>query len=213
MAISWIASNPRKFGLDVSWKPLKVEWARLPVDREADIRVLADHAGINKDELIRMNRELHSYVTPSSDYMLKVRKSDVEAVAAVLNNRETKLVNSYFYSIRSGDTLSVLAKYYGVSVNQILSQNPGIDPKRLKIGATISIPAVKDLDPYTGQDSGAPAEEKEQSSLPDGVWTVRKGDTLWSIARQHGTSVETLAKANGMVLSDTLKIGMRLKVP
>jgi membrane-bound lytic murein transglycosylase D len=212
LAVSWIVSNPRKFGLDVSWKPHRVEWVRLPVGREADIRVLADHAGINRDELVKMNRDLHSYITPPG-YMLKVRKSDAGAVELVLGNSEIKLVDSYFYSIRSGDTLSVLANYYGVSVDQILSQNPGLHPDRLKIGATISIPAVKDTVPYTGQRSGTPREEKSQDSPTPGVWTVQKGDTLWSISRMHGTSPETLAKANGILLSDTLKIGMRLKLP
>ncbi|MDR2445183.1 MAG: LysM peptidoglycan-binding domain-containing protein [Spirochaetaceae bacterium] len=213
LAISWIVSNPRKFGLDVSWKPQRIEWIRLPVGREADIRVLADRAGINRAELVKMNSELRSYVTPPEGYMLKVRKSDAEAVELVLGNSEIKLVDSYFYSIRSGDTLSVLAEYYGVSVNQILSQNPGIQPDSLKIGSTISIPAVKDKAPYAGQGMNTHLEEKKQDSPPPSVWTVQKGDTLWSIARSHGTSPETLAKANGILLSDTLKIGMQLKLP
>jgi membrane-bound lytic murein transglycosylase D len=213
LAISWIVSNPRKFGLDISWKPVRIEWVRLPVERQTDLRALAEYAGIDKDELIKMNSELHSYVTPPSAYMLKVRKSDVETVAAVLNNEEIKLVHSYFYSIKSGDTLSALAEHYGVSVNQILSQNPGITPERLAIGATINIPAIKAKDPYIGQEMAASVEEKTQSGQPSGVWTVRKGDTLWSIARRHGTSVETLAKTNGILLSDTLKIGIQLKVP
>jgi membrane-bound lytic murein transglycosylase D len=213
LALSSIVSNPRKFGLDISWKSLRIEWVRLPVDRAADLRVLADHAGIDRDELIKMNRELHSHITPSSGYMLKVRKPDAEAVEAVLNNKEIKLVNSYFYSVKSGDTLSVLAAHYGVSVNQILSQNPGIHPERLKIGGIISIPAVKSIGPYTGQSTEAPYKEENQAGTPPGVWTVRKGDTLWSIARHHGTNVETLAKANGILLSDTLRIGMQLKVP
>jgi hypothetical protein len=63
----------------------------LPFDRQADLRVPADHAGVNRDELIKMNRELHSYVTTLSGYMLKVRKSDAEAVQAVFDNIKMSL--------------------------------------------------------------------------------------------------------------------------
>jgi membrane-bound lytic murein transglycosylase D len=213
IALSWIVSNPRKFGLDISWKPVNIEWVRLPLDRQADLRVLADHAGVNREELIKMNRELHSYITPPSGYMLKVRKSDAEAVQAVLDNAEIKLVNSYFYTIKPGDTLSALSAHYGVSVDRILAQNPGVHPKLLKIGATISIPAVKDAAPYTGPVIEAPDEAEKQSRQPEAVWTVQKGDTIWSIAKYHGVTPETLAKANGMLLSDNLKIGTRLKLP
>ncbi|MDR3356044.1 MAG: LysM peptidoglycan-binding domain-containing protein [Spirochaetaceae bacterium] len=213
LAISLIASNPRKFGLDISWKPGRVEWTRLAVDREADIRVLAEEAGVDRDDLIRMNRELHGYVTPSSGYMLKVRKSDAEAVEAVLRDREKTLVKSYLYRIRSGDTLSVLAKHYGVSVERILSRNPGIRPESLPVGGAISIPAVKDVAPYSAPAPEAPAKAENRDNPPSGECTAQKGDTLWSIAKRYGLTVEALAKANGMLISDTLKIGARLKIP
>jgi LysM repeat protein len=50
-------------------------------------------------------------------------------------------------------------------------------------------------------------------TLKDGVWTVKKGDTFWSIARRFSVPPETLARANGMLLSDALSIGYRLNVP
>ncbi|MDR7543428.1 MAG: NlpC/P60 family protein [Armatimonadota bacterium] len=44
-------------------------------------------------------------------------------------------------------------------------------------------------------------------------YTVRQGDTLWSIARRYGTRPEALAAANGIALEDTLAIGQILRVP
>ncbi len=44
-------------------------------------------------------------------------------------------------------------------------------------------------------------------------YTVRQGDTLWSIARRHGTRPEHLAAANGIRLEGTLAIGQVLRVP
>jgi LysM repeat protein len=46
-----------------------------------------------------------------------------------------------------------------------------------------------------------------------GSWTVGPGDTLWAIARRHGTTPEILAAANGRCLDSPLKPGDTLKVP
>lgn len=43
--------------------------------------------------------------------------------------------------------------------------------------------------------------------------TVRRGDTLWALARKHGTTVAALARANGLRNPDQLQVGMQLKVP
>ncbi|MDR1363801.1 MAG: LysM peptidoglycan-binding domain-containing protein [Spirochaetaceae bacterium] len=215
IAVYYIASNPRKFGLDISWKPVEIEWARLPVDRQADLRVLAEHAGLDKDELLKMNRELYNHITPPAPYMLKVKKDDVEAVQAVFDNQDIKLINNYYYRIKQGDTLSVLAQHYGVSVNQILAQNPGVASNLLQIDKMIAIPAIKDVAAYTGTPPAAVSAVKQTApGIPmTNVWTVKKGDTLWTIARLHGVSPEALAKANGIAVSGALRIGLQLKVP
>ncbi|MDR0409520.1 MAG: LysM peptidoglycan-binding domain-containing protein [Spirochaetaceae bacterium] len=212
IAVYHIVSNPRKFGLDISWKPAETEWARLPLSRQADLRLLAEHAGIDKNELLSMNSELYHHVTPPAGYMLKVKKEHVETVRNVVDNHDIKLVNSYYYRIKSGDTLSDLSRHYGVSVNQILAQNPDISPNSLQIGRTISIPALKDTAPYTGKPREVAGLSDADVSMT-GVWVVKKGDTLWSIARSCGVSTEALAKANSISLSAVLRIGSHLKVP
>jgi membrane-bound lytic murein transglycosylase D len=213
IAVYCIVSNPRKFGLDISWKPVKIEWELLPVSRQADLRLLAEYAGVDKDEMLKMNRELYNHITPPAAYMLKVKRDNTEAVKAVFDNNDIKLVNSHYYRVKSGDTLSALAQHYGVSVNQILSQNPDISPNSLQIGKTIVIPAIKDVQPYGGA-SGTAAAAQTAPNIPlTGVWTIKEGDTLWSIARLHGISPEILADANGISLSGALRIGLQLKVP
>jgi membrane-bound lytic murein transglycosylase D len=207
IAVYYIVSNPRKFALDISWKPARVEWTRLPVERQADLRLLAEQAGVDRDELLRMNRELYNHVTPPVGYMLKVRATDAKAVSAALDNAEISLIDYHYYSVKTGDTLSALAARYGVSVNRIMSENPGIDPDSLQIGKRLRIPVLKSIKEAAVTESAAP--EKDLA----GVWVVQKGDTLWSIARRHGISAEVLARANGMSLFDTLSIGRELKVP
>jgi LysM repeat protein len=62
-----------------------------------------------------------------------------------LKTRSTGKQNGYDYTIRSGDTISAIAKAYRdqgvkVTVDQILKTNPGLDPKNMKVGQKIFIP-------------------------------------------------------------------------
>ncbi|MDR1902504.1 MAG: LysM peptidoglycan-binding domain-containing protein [Treponema sp.] len=205
LAVSYILSNPRRFGIENTWTD-HVEWTRIPVGKSVDLEVLAEHAGVDKQELKAANQELLFNITPAdSSYHLKVRAEDAEKIAAVLDRTDIKFVKYYFYTIRSGDTLSALSKHYGVSVKQIEAANPGVSAQTLRLGVQLRIPAFKDVGPY---------EKPKQAGLSfNGRYTVKKGDTLWSIARTHNISPEVLAEANNMKLNDTLSIGRNLKTP
>ena len=50
--------------------------------------------------------------------------------------------------------------------------------------------------------------------VPDGFYKVRKGDTLYSIAKQHGTTVEKLKKLNGFSdkAASNLKVGQKIRI-
>jgi len=50
-------------------------------------------------------------------------------------------------------------------------------------------------------------------SAPTEAYRVQPGDTLWSLARRHGTTPERLAVLNGISTEGILSIGQRLKVP
>lgn len=48
----------------------------------------------------------------------------------------------FIYTIRAGDTFFLLAQRYGISVQDLLTANPGVDPDRLQIGQNICIPVA-----------------------------------------------------------------------
>jgi membrane-bound lytic murein transglycosylase D len=207
LAVAWILSNPRRFGLDPSWEE-DPRWTRVAVDRQADLRLLAGEAGIDAAELLRANRELVYTITPPGrGYYLKVKAADAEKTAAVLARADLPLITFYIHSISSGDTLLALALHYGVTVEQILESNPGTQARYLRIGAKLMIPAFKDVGPYEKPRVSAGALSFA------GTYTVKRGDTLWSIALAHEVDPEALAEANGMNLNDILSVGRVLKTP
>ena len=57
-----------------------------------------------------------------------------------------------------------------------------------------------------------PAQAAPSQSASLDVYLVRAGDTLWSVARRHGTTPERLGALNGISTEAILSIGQRLKV-
>jgi membrane-bound lytic murein transglycosylase D len=205
LAVSHIMSHPRRFGVSVSW-PEDPGWTRVQVGRTVDLDLLAAEAGVDGDMLKRANRELSYNVTPpDAAYHLKVSAGDAAALREVLERKDLTLIKYYFHTISSGDTLSALARHYGISVDQILGSNPGVRAQFLRLGSRLIIPALKEAGPY----------QKERQIPPDfeGNHLVKRGETLWSIALAYNIDPETLAEANNMALNDTLREGKTLKTP
>ena len=208
LAISYIMSNPRYFGIEPLWHE-DPEWTRVKVGRMVDLELLATEAGIDTRELKSANRELRYNVTPPDpNYYLKVRTADAPAVMAVLERKDLTLIKYYFHTIASGDTLSEIAQYYGVSVDNILKNNPGVQAKYLKIGSRLLIPAYKDVAPYRA----SPRNVAATVAQGEKIHLVKRGDTLWSIAKTYHTTPEALARVNNMRLSDVLREGKQLKL-
>jgi membrane-bound lytic murein transglycosylase D len=206
LAVAHILSNPRRFGIDKIW-PEDPQWTRVPVGRAVDLDLLAEYAGIDGDDLKKANRELFYAVTPPDPgYHLKVRAGDAPAVEETLKRTDLVFIKYYFYTVRSGDTLSAIGRHYGVSADQIVSANPGTQPRYLKIGTRLIIPALKEAGPYQ-----PPPRNAEPSFT--GNHLVKRGESLWSISLAYNVAPEALADANGMGLNDTLREGRSLKIP
>lgn len=104
----------------------------------------------------------------------------------------TKANDNYIeYTVENGDTLYGIARRYNTTINAIKSLN-NLTSDILQIGTVLKIPTSSN-------------EDYEN-------YTVKSGDTLYSIANKYGTSVATLKSLNNLT-SDTLRIGQILKIP
>ena len=100
-------------------------------------------------------------------------------------------------NVRQGDTLSALAQRHGVSVGALVKANGIADPDRIYVGQMLVIPGAAPTRPAAG---GA------------GAHVVRPGETLGSIARRHGLSIQAIARANGIVDVNRIMAGARLRL-
>lgn len=94
------------------------------------------------------------------------------------------------YVIQRGDILAVIAVRFNTTVQAILAANPGLIPERLFVGQVICIP-------------------QPQPACPIGTspYSIKRGDTLASIALTFGTTVEALISANPGIIPEKLYVG------
>ena len=102
--------------------------------------------------------------------------------------------NSYW--VKHGDTLSGIARYYGVNMHALARANSIAHPSHIYVGQVICI-TYDYSGPYYG----------------DGQhYTVKAGDTLAKIATWYGTSVHYLMSLNGLYDANYIYVGQVLRV-
>ena len=238
LAVSDILTNSEENGIDWGESDALGETDVLEVKQSIDLSLLAAEIGVSPNLLYSLNPSLRFNITPpNAKYTLRVPATQRDATQNVLSKKKL-LLKYYRYKIRSGDSLSVLANHYGVSVKTIMKYNTNIkDSRSLKIGQEVIIPAVKQVEQYKTRNSSASATKQGAAgtkvkndrkmgstsgngskNLANGIkfagrYAVKKGDSLWTIAKKFSITVELLAKANGMRAHEVLALGRVLKVP
>lgn len=100
-------------------------------------------------------------------------------------------VNSNEYVVKSGDSLYSISRKYGVSVDELMSVN-NLKSTVLSVGQVLKIP--------------------NSGEVTNVIYTVKKGDSLWSIAKNNKTTVDAIVKLNNLSNAN-LSIGQKLLLP
>ena len=108
------------------------------------------------------------------------------------------------HRVRSGDSLWRIARRYRVSIRKLRLWNGLWRTNTLRIGQRIRIHGGRRGVPRAGRRAKVRGAKRHR---------VRAGESLWSIAVRHGTSVDRLCRLNGIKRSDKLQIGRVLKLP
>ena len=112
--------------------------------------------------------------------------------------------NSHEYVVRPGDSLWVIAARTGTSVAQLRRAN-GLSSDLINVGQKLTIPTE------SSSLTSVASFSEVSTTLSEVTHRVRRGDTLWRLANQYGTSVNQIQRDNG--LSGTqLKVGQELRI-
>jgi membrane-bound lytic murein transglycosylase D len=210
LAMRRIVHDPAAHGLEFAPIADQPYFAKVDVAAQIDLHVAAELAELAPEELLALNPAFNHWVTdPDGPHTLLVpvdRESRfTEAVAALPPEKRVRVV---YHHVRKGDTLGGIADKYGVSIAAIKTANK-IRGTLIRPGQDLLITAAP-----TGMGSSASttlvaAREPRNTSNKH---IVRRGDTLWSIARSHGVTMESIASSNGLSSDDTLAVGQVLQI-
>ena len=103
-----------------------------------------------------------------------------------VEGNETMGTGSIIYTVKRGDTLSKIAVMYGVTVNQIVDLNNIQNPNLIYPGEHLRITSIS-MPIYS---------KKEYNEYKK--YVVRRGDSLWRIARWYGVSIDYLVNLNNI---------------
>ena len=122
------------------------------------------------------------------------------------STKEVEMPNYVTYTVKKGDSLYSIAKKYNVSVDQLLKDN-ALTNNNLSIGQTINIRVPKESDVIIEECIG----NAYTPPSDDITYTVKKGDSLYSIAKKYNVSVDNIKRKNNLT-SNSLSIGQVLKI-
>lgn len=159
------------------------------------VSVLRTTNNLNSD-LIRVGQKLR---LPRDEQMLV----DPLYVAAAneLQKLQSGLIASerLTHKVRSGESLSVIARRYKVTVRELQNWNNISDPRKLRAGQTLTL-----------FHSPAPAPVSVRSGTIK--HTVRRGDSLWSISRRYKVKVNDLMRWNDLRKNSIIQPGQSIKI-
>ena len=113
------------------------------------------------------------------------------SIGQVLKIKDSSSNGETTYTVQKGDSLWVIANKYGITTEELKSYN-NLTSNLLSIGQVLKIPQGK--------------------TNTENIYTVKKGDSLWTIANRYNTTVEKIKVLNNLT-SNLLSIGQQLKIP
>lgn len=218
LALAIILDNPEDFGIELP--PLKDEPYFDVVDTggQIDLAQAAELAGVDIDEIYLLNPSFNRWATrPDGPHRLLVPIDSAarfrEGIAAMDPKSRVAWQD---YSVKSGDNLGSIARRFGTTP-AVIRQVNNLRSDTIRINQQLLIPSAR---AGAGDYALSEAQRLERTQARAGRnnggnrvdHVVKRGDTFWDIAREHGVSVRQVAAWNNMAPGDALIPGRKLVV-
>jgi membrane-bound lytic murein transglycosylase D len=200
-----IATDPEAYGfvLGEAGNPLRDD-ERVEVQGPVSLAYIAETIGVDEEVLTELNPALRRGVVPPGRAQVRVPTSAAPALLARADTlRDDDAYMKYCsFRMRKGDTIQRLARAIGAKPETILAMNALDADQRLRTGTSIYLPVrARELNALLAHSDNA-----------EYFYAVKKGDTLFSIAKKNGLTVAELRELNDLRKDATLRKGQKLRI-
>lgn len=211
LAAAIIAKEPSRYGFAAAVAVPTIESDTVVIPSRTDLELVARLTGTTYQSIKELNPALRHWCTPPNypDFELRIPKGTrerFEAAFAQIPEAERFSEKTLYtrYSATRKDSLASVARRFRISVGELAELN-GLGKRDRVAGKSLIVPARQSVDF---------AAEGQRAAAGQGVqyYTVRKGDTLITLARRFKVSAKLLASWNNLKGQVALKPGKRLIV-
>lgn len=191
-----------------SGQPLS-RWATYRLKKGETLSSVAKRFDMTEAELRKVNQIPQGrQVLPNSTLLVQSNGDDQTDISAEEADARLRLSpqttwRRVVYRVRSGDTLSAIARRWHITTKSIASANR-LRNDRLSVGQRLILTV-----PNVGR---APIIRVASSANPHIIYTVRPGDSIQKIANRYGVTVASL-KSTNRLKSNVIRAGQRLRIP
>jgi len=227
-----IDSNPERYFPNLKIEP-PADTETITVPAFMTVDTLADALNLRENALRNMNPALTDIVWSGDKYVpqgfeLRVPRDTAAVAEALLGTIEA---NKLFaaqrpdreHRVQRGDTLSKIAAEYRVSLAALMAANGMTNRSMIRVGQTIRLPSdgvtappdatlVRAEVPVAAPATAAPAPTLAATSA-DGIYVVRRGDSIERIATRLGVDAQALLAANDIRNRNVIQVGQQLIIP
>jgi membrane-bound lytic murein transglycosylase D len=219
LAAAIIAKEPAKYGFaDVAYLPaMDLDTVELPT--RTDLDVIARITDVPYQTIKELNPELRRWCTPPNypNYLLKLPKGKKELFLTEYaklpeEQRYTERITYSRYRARKQDTLQTLAARFNTTPERLADLNHLKSSAKIR-GRSLLVPVQRAV-ALKPAHSAEPAEAVPAAADKDGIryYIVKKGDTLYSLAKKFKVTTAILSAWNNLTEKVALKPGKRIIV-
>jgi len=212
LAAAIIAKDPAHYGFsDVAYLP-PVEFDTVRISSRTDLELVAKLTGVTYETVKELNPALRHWCTPPNypDFELKIPKGTAQQFEEAYSKipeeqRFTEKVLYSRYHARKKESLNSVASRFDTTSDELAKLN-GISEKSHIAGKTLVVPIRQTVDFINEGRSDSRASRNSYAKY----YTVKKGDTLLSLARRFNVSSRLLSAWNNLKQRVALKPGRRI---
>ena len=194
LATLHILNNSETYGLDTVSVDPPMEYESVAVNKQVHLKNVANSIGSSEKTLRDLNPELRYRIVPGENYRLRIPLGKSDQLVAAIDRIPVSHPpqRAYVYHrVRNGETLSVIARKYRTSVGRIMRANNLRRSNYIVAGKRLKIP----------QRGYRPSRTRTAQSPRNGQalnHVVRKGDSLFTIAKRYGTTTKKIQELNNL---------------